>query len=195
MRRAPDDAGRTRALGRLGDGIDRATRLVEQLLQLARQQAALADRRRPEPVRLAALVRAAVAEAAADAQARAIDLGVAHVEEDALPGHADALAILLRNLLENALKYTPAHGTIDVSVVRDGGALVLRVEDSGPGIAPADRMRATDRFFRASDATGVGSGLGLSIVRSIAELHEAALSLGTSRRLGGLQVELRFPCA
>ena len=193
LQRAPDDAAREVALGRLTAGIDRATRLVEQLLVLARQQASAAAGAKPEPVALAELVRLAVGDAAPSAQARAIDLGLLQADEAQVPGYPEALRILLRNLLDNAVKFTPTGGTIDVALRRAADALVLSVEDSGAGIPEPERGRVLDRFYRIAGSETTGSGLGLAIVKSIAELHGAALALDRSVRLGGLRVELRFP--
>ncbi|MDZ4358251.1 MAG: ATP-binding protein, partial [Variovorax sp.] len=110
-------------------------------------------------------------------------------------GHAEPLRILLANLVDNALKYTPEGGTVDVSVRREDGQLVLAVEDSGPGIAEADRARVLDRFYRipGATATATGSGLGLAIASAIAQLHGVTLELDRSPRLGGLRVGLRLP--
>ena len=196
LQRATDAAARDVAVGRLTAGIDRATRLVEQLLVLARHQASTTRAPRAEPVSLADLVRQGVADLAPLAQARGLDLGLTHADEGLVDGHAEALRILIRNLLDNAVKYTPAGGTVDAEVrLADGGA-VLVVEDSGPGIAEGDRERALHRFHRiaGADAPGsvVGSGLGLAIVKSITDLHGAALILGRSERLGGLKVTVRF---
>ena len=196
LQRAADAATRDVAVGRLTAGIDRATRLVEQLLVLARQQASNTRAPRTEPLSLADLVRQGVADLAPMAQARGLDLGLAHADEGLIDGHAEALLILIRNLLDNAVKYTPSGGTVDAEVrLADGGATLV-VEDSGPGIAEGDRERALDRFHRIAgpDAPGsvVGSGLGLAIVKSISDLHSAALILGRSERLGGLKVTVRF---
>ena len=196
LQRAGDEAGRALAISRLGAGIDRATRLVEQLLVLARQQASAASAVAPQPVVLAQLARQAVADAAPAAHARGVDLGLEHADEAAMTGHAEALRILLRNLVDNAVKYTPPGGTVNLSVRRDGPRLLLTVDDSGPGIAEADRARVLDRFYRvvgSGDATG--SGLGLAIVKAIAELHGATPVLGRSPQLGGLRVELAFAAA
>jgi two-component system OmpR family sensor kinase len=95
--------------------------------------------------------------------------------------------------VDNALKYTPEGGTVDVSVRREDGQLVLAVEDSGPGIAEADRARVLDRFYRVPGATATGSGLGLAIASAIAQLHGVTLELDRSPRLGGLRVGLRLP--
>ncbi len=200
LQRAPDEATRERAVGRLAAGIDRATALVEQLLALARQEAKLTAGAPPIPVPLADLARQAVVDAALHAQSSGIDLGLGRADAGTVPGHVDALRILLRNLIDNAIKYTPAGGTVDVSVSRaeGGDALVLTVEDSGPGIAPEDRAQVLGRFHRATqaDAQGrpiAGSGLGLSIVQTIARMHGAAVELGSSARLGGLSVSVRLP--
>ncbi|NML16878.1 ATP-binding protein [Azohydromonas caseinilytica] len=192
LQRASDAPTRERAIQRLAAGIDRATRLVEQLLVLARHQSGAAAAAPAQPVALAEVARLAVADAMPQAQARGIDLGVPQADAGETEGHPEALRILMRNLLDNALKYTPAGGTVDLSVKRDGVALVLAVEDSGPGIPEAERARVFDRFHRVPGSEGPGSGLGLAIVKAIAEMHGAALRLEQSPRLGGLRVEVVF---
>ncbi|WP_029000897.1 ATP-binding protein [Azohydromonas australica] len=192
LQRAPDEATRERAIQRLTAGIDRATRLVEQLLVLARHQAGSASATPAVPVALAEVARLAVADAVPQAQARGIDLGVPQAEPGQVQGHAEALRILMRNLLDNALKYTPEGGTVDLSVQREGASMRLVVEDSGPGIPEAERERVLDRFHRVPGTEAPGSGLGLAIVKAIAELHGAALRLEKSQRLGGLRVDVRF---
>jgi two-component system OmpR family sensor kinase len=142
---------------------------------------------------LAEIARLTVADAAAAAQSRHIDLGVGAAEEVTLMGHAEALRILMRNLLDNAIKYTPSGGTVDLEIHQSGDQLVLSVEDSGPGIPEEDRARALNRFYRISGTQSPGSGLGLAIVKSIAELHGATVVLAPSARLGGLRVEVSFP--
>jgi two-component system OmpR family sensor kinase len=193
LQRARDEATRELALERLLAGIDRATRLVEQLLLLARQQASASSGEPAQPVPLVDLARAALVDAAALAQQRGIDLGLAQADAVAMLGHPDALRILLRNLLDNAIRYTPEGGRIDVSVQREGDALLLLVDDSGPGIAEADRARVLDRFYRVQGSPAGGSGLGLAIVHAIAQMHGASLTLSTAPGLGGLRVQLRFP--
>jgi two-component system OmpR family sensor kinase len=193
LQRADGDAARDVAVVRLTSGIDRATRLVEQLLVLARQQASAASGVRPQRLVLAALVRQAIADVVPGALARHVDVGLAHGDEATMQGHAQALRILVRNLLDNAVKYTPEGGAVDVELRAADGGLVLSVEDSGPGIPDNDRARVFDRFYRVAGSSATGSGLGLAIVKSIAELHGARLGLGRSERLGGLRVEVRFP--
>lgn len=193
LQRARDDATRQLALDRLLAGIDRATRLVEQLLMLARQQAGASSGVPAQPLSLADLVGLGVAEANPQAQARQIDLGLCRADGGTIEGQADALRILLRNLIDNALKYTPEGGQVDVAVLNEGDRLVLRVDDSGPGIPHAERARVLDRFYRVQGAAAGGSGLGLAIVHAIAQAHGAELHLGRAASLGGLRVELRFP--
>ena len=193
--RAQDEATRARAIERLAAGVERATRLVEQLLLLARQQAQQAQGVGAQEVHLAALARQALADAAAQAQARGIDLGLAPLSAAAetarVRGQGEALAIVLRNLLDNALKYTPAGGRVDLCLQAEGGALALIVDDSGPGIAAAERERALQRFHRVgTGAPAEGSGLGLAIADSIARQHGARLQLEDAPGLGGLRARL-----
>lgn len=193
LQRAPDDATRQLATERLLAGIDRATRLVEQLLVLARQQAQPSSGEPAQPVSLAELAAQVVADAAPLAATRRIDLGLGEADKGPVNGHAEPLRILLGNLVDNALKYTPEGGTVDVAVRRDQDQLVLLVEDSGPGIPEADRARVLDRFYRVPGSTATGSGLGLAIANAIAQLHGTALALDRSPRLGGLRIAVRLP--
>src|SRR5213076_2627693 len=105
-----------------------------------------------------------------------------------------ALAAAVRNLVDNAIRYSPSGARIEVRVWQEDGAAWLRVDDAGPGIAPAERERVFDRFYRRADAEEEGSGLGLAIVRSVAERHGATLTLADSPA-GGLRATLRFPSA
>ncbi|MDB5947576.1 MAG: two-component sensor histidine kinase, partial [Ramlibacter sp.] len=102
---------------------------------------------------------------------------------------------LLRNLLDNAVKYTPDGGQVDISLLSRGRAPCLVVEDSGPGLPEAERERVFDRFYRLAGSRAPGSGLGLAIVRAIAASHGATVTLDRSPRLGGLRAEVRFPTA
>ncbi len=201
-------ADREAGIARLNQGIDRAIRLVEQLLVLAREEATAppdaAAGAITAAVNLQDVVKLAVADVLPHAHHKEIDLGVAGelpAQAVEVSGQAEALRILLRNLLDNAVKYTPAAGRVDVSLAVQDGVPVLAVEDSGPGIAAEDRERVFDRFYRAGkeaapgEAAESGSGLGLAIVKVIAGRHGAALQLSSSARLGGLKVEVRFPAA
>jgi two-component system OmpR family sensor kinase len=195
LQRARDDAARELAVERLLAGIDRATRLVEQLLVLARQQAHGAEATTTQPVALATLAAQVVADAAPLAAAKRIDLGLDAVDATPVQGHAEPLRILLANLVDNAVKYTPEGGTVDVTVQREGNHVVMSVEDSGPGIDEVDRTRVLDRFYRVPGSAATGSGLGLAIADAIAQLHGSALVLDRSPRFGGLRIGLRLPVA
>jgi two-component system OmpR family sensor kinase len=190
LERADSPEARQVAVGRLTAGIERATRLVEQLLVLARQEANAAPR---QAVDMAGIARRAVADLVGVAQARDIDLGLQRADAAEVQGQADALTILLRNLVDNAIKYTPSGGTVDVSVLMEGRAVTVLVEDSGPGIPAEERERVFDRFYRVPGSDAAGSGLGLAIIKSIAERHGAKLTLGESARLGGLEAKVTFP--
>jgi two-component system OmpR family sensor kinase len=193
LQRAGDDTARATAIERLSAGIDRATRLVEQLLTLARQEAGSTAL---EPVDLRSIAQLALADVAPAAQARSMDVGLLDSEAATVPvivrGNAEALRMLVRNLLDNAIKYTPPGGQVDVQVGTDHGRALLTVEDSGPGIAPEHRERVMQRFVRETAEGAPGSGLGLAIVQAIAQRHGAAVALDRSPRLGGLRVALRF---
>jgi two-component system OmpR family sensor kinase len=194
LQRADTPAARQTAETRLLAGIDRATRLVEQLLALARQEGAARDAPLMD-VDLSALAHAAVAEAAPEAARRGLNLTVDAPAAARVPGQPDALAVLLRNLLDNALRHTPEGGHVRVNVepAQAGQGARLSVEDSGPGIAPEDRARVLDRFYRAPGAPGHGSGLGLAIARAVAERHGAVIEVGESAELGGARVGMVFP--
>ena len=193
LQRASDDATRDVAITRLAGGIDRATRLVDQLLELARQQEkAVADAPLPH-VDLATIARAAVADAASSAQLRNIDLGLNHADAGDIGGYDEGLRVLTRNLIDNAVKYSPAGGVVDVEVRRVGERFCLSVDDSGPGIVEGDRERVLDRFYRVVGNEANGSGLGLAIVKAITDMHGAQLSLQSSAKHGGLRVEVLFP--
>jgi two-component system OmpR family sensor kinase len=194
LQRAPDAAARDLAVSRLVAGIDRATRLVEQMLALARHEASMAAGAKPQPVDLAEVARLAISDAVAAAQARRIDIGVSHADPDAVvSGQPEALRMLLRNLIDNAVKYTPEEGRVDVGIATRDSAVELSVDDSGPGLPEEERERVLDRFYRSGEPKAPGSGLGLAIVKSIADLHGATVALAPSPSLGGLRVLVRFP--
>jgi two-component system, OmpR family, sensor kinase len=193
--RADSPETRKVAVARIMAGIDRATRLVEQLLVLARQEASAAGGVATQPVQLDGLARRAVADMVSVAQAKGVDLGLQQADAAVVQGQPEALNILVRNLVDNAIKYTPGGGTVDVSVQAAPQGCVLCVEDSGPGIPPDERERVFDRFYRIAGSEAQGSGLGLAIIKSIAERHGAKLTLGQSERLGGLSATVAFPAA
>jgi signal transduction histidine kinase len=188
--RAPDDAARRQARANLGAAVERAIHLVEQLLTLARS----------EPRDAAGeLSRVSLEQAAADgiadahtlAMTRDIDLSV-EAEAVTVQGDRDALRTLVRNLVDNAVRYTPMGGRVRVRTLNGSAGATLEVADSGPGIPPADRERAFDRFYRRASAPEGGSGLGLAIVKAIADRHGAEVGLDDAPG-GGLRVTVSFP--
>lgn len=200
VERAVDDAARQAALDDLKQGLVRAGHTVHQLLTLARQEPG-AISTALVPVTLATLARESVIDFSRLAEAKGIDLGLAEADAPAVvAGDADALRVLLANLLGNALRYTPEGGRVDVICRVDHASVVLEVADNGPGIPESERERVFARFYRrpGSAASGAdfdndpGSGLGLAIVRVIAERHGARISLGDAA-LGGLAAQVVFP--
>ncbi|HUR87663.1 MAG TPA: ATP-binding protein [Ramlibacter sp.] len=188
LRKTTDDGARQAALERLNEGMERAIELSGQLLALAREEAGAAIAP-SEAVNLEQLAREAVAEVLPQAQARGIDIGLAPGASLTVQGQRQALHVLLRNLLDNAIKYTPQGGTVDIRMDN----MQLIVEDSGPGIPAAEYERVFDRFYRVPGSDAAGSGLGLAIVKAVADRHHAQVELSRSQRLGGLAVAVRFP--
>ncbi|QIL83443.1 two-component sensor histidine kinase [Diaphorobacter sp. HDW4A] len=198
LQRAQDDASRAQAASRLVTGIDRATRLVEQLMVLARQEERAASGANLQPVRLDELAAQAVADAAPFAAQRNIDLGLPEAAVVTVPAQVEALRVLMRNLIDNAIKYTPEGGIVDVRVQTAGMDALIIVEDSGPGIPKERRVDAMRRFHRGEQegtAQVQGSGLGLAIVETIAHAHGASVVLETAPQLGGLRVVVRLHCS
>ncbi len=193
--RAHDDATRSEALADLQAGITRATRLAEQLLALARSEPD--GRAAANTVDLDALLHDCVAVYAPLAQERGVDLGIEASEPASVSGDAEALRVLLNNLIDNATKYTPDGGRVDVCLRVDAGHPVVQIADSGPGIPADERERVFDRFYRVGAGVDrartdvAGSGLGLAIVRRIALQHHANVTLGDSQA-GGLLVTVTF---
>ncbi len=188
--RAPDAAARLEARANLGAAVERAIHLVEQLLTLARNEPR-DDRGELSPVVLEAAAAEGVADTHALALARGIDLGLDAEPGVRVPGDRDALRTLVRNLVDNAVRCTPAGGRVQVRTGKTSRGAVLEVTDSGPGIPAADRERVFDRFYRRASAPQGGSGLGLAIVKAIADRHGARVTLADASG-GGLQVTVDF---
>ena len=186
-----DDAGRAHALRATLAGCDRATRLVEQMLTLSRLEAGAAPAL--ATVDLSALARRVAAELAPRALARQQALSLEADAPHPVLGNDTLLAVLLRNLIDNALRYSPAGAEVQVAVSTTADGVCLQVRDSGPGLAETDRQRLGERFFRVLGSDQAGSGLGWSIVRRIAAVHGASVEVATSAALGGLSVSVWWP--
>jgi two-component system sensor histidine kinase QseC len=189
---AVDAEERARALAHVVTGTDRAAHLVEQLLMLARldPQTALAQAR---PASLRDLAAECVAAQAPAAAQKNVGVGLAAEDDGLIAGDSTLLAVLLRNLVDNAVRYSPAGGEIEVSIGREDGTVVLRVTDNGPGIPEAERSRVFERFYRVLGSGEEGSGLGLSIVKRIADLHRASIALAAGPGGRGLKMSVAFP--
>lgn len=199
LARRSGDGAREAALDELDRGIERATHLVAQLLQMARLEPGVRERQ-AQALRLDTLASGVVAAFSARADLRGIDLGLAPSDEAWVSGDEEELRVLLNNLVDNALRHAPTGGRVDVQVLRqlagngerDDERVCLSVSDNGPGIPEAERERALQRFVRLDGARGHGSGLGLSIVARIVAQHGGSLALANSER-GGLCVRIDLP--
>ena len=188
---ATADRERSHALHATLQGCDRATRLVEQLLTLSRLESGAEHAR--VTVDAAALARQVVAEVAPLALGKQQVVEVDAGSPCPVQGDATLLSVLIRNLVDNAMRYSPPCAVVKVAVSNEQGAVRLTVEDSGPGMSPADIDRIGERFFRVVGSGQDGSGLGWSIARRIAAVHRAAVRVARSESLGGLSVEVGIP--
>jgi len=181
--RQTDNQELKRSLRQIAAATERATRLINQLLALARAEHRGAEAAAAEVIDLGLLVRDAVRDWVPQAIERQIDLGVDVPDEPAaILGAPVMLREMLGNLIDNALRYTPAGGAVTARVLPAGDDVVLEVEDTGPGIAEAERNRVFDRFYRVLGTNVEGSGLGLAIVREIVDQHDARVSIHAPAR-------------
>lgn len=192
-RRAETGEERDAALAQLSLGVDRAAHLVDQLLGIARLEPE-ASQATFTPVALDVLIKRAVADFSAQAEANDIDLGVGACPSLILSGRAEGLRMMLDNLIDNALRYSPRGGRVDVELRESNGNAILTLRDTGPGIPAAERERVFERFQRLAGADIPGSGLGLAIVRRVVAMHGGAIRLDDAAG-GGLLVEITLPLA
>lgn len=189
--RSTNTAERNSALENVLHGVDRATRLVEQLLTLARvdPEAASQDYQQVDLHSLAVTVMADIEPLA---RVKQIELRLESDRPCHVLGESTQLGLLLRNLLDNAIRYTPAGGYVSVTI-RDDDGVKLQIRDSGVGIPEAEREQVLKRFYRVAGSGEQGSGLGLSIVHRIAELHGANIVLSDNEAGSGLLVNVIWP--
>lgn len=191
VEQAQDSRERNEAIRNLRLGIARASHLVSQLLTLARQEP---DAQRPfKQLDLAAIVRQVVGEYAPLADNKQIDLGIAGDLSGFVYGDEEALRILVGNLVDNAIRYTPEGGKVDVTLSNDSSNVILEVEDNGPGIPIEDRERIFERFHRISGNEVQGSGLGLAIVKQVVQRHNAFVEIETGKYGLGTIFSIKFP--
>jgi two-component system OmpR family sensor kinase len=195
MDRAQGGVARQRAIDELKLGVDRAQRLIAQLLDLSRAEPDGCTHLR-QSVDLAELVREAVVRRSLEAEHKELDLGADAPSAVTLEADPHQIAVLLDNLVGNAIRYTPSGGRVDVRAARVNGHAMLQVIDDGPGIAAEEHVRVFDRFYRGeagrNDVGDAGAGLGLAIVSAIAQRHVARISLHPASPRGGLEVRVVF---
>jgi two-component system sensor histidine kinase QseC len=189
--RSTDQAERQAALDNVLRGVDRATRLVEQLLILARVDPETAAAHY-QALNLHELAATAIKDVAQMAHAKQIELSLEGAPTCLVLGDAMQLALLLRNLLDNAIRYSPVGGRVSVTL-HQAPSVALQVRDTGPGIPANEREQVLQRFYRISGSGEEGSGLGLSIVQRIATLHGAQLRLADNEQGQGLLVRVIWP--
>jgi two-component system OmpR family sensor kinase len=177
----------------LRDGARRTKRLVDQLLTLARYEIGQA----PAPVTtsLDRCAKNVVADFQPDAATRGVDLGFDRIEPICVNGDAITLTTAIRNLVDNALRFAPRGGRIDISVYGAGDSASLEVRDNGPGIAPGEIDHIFEPFVRGSRPNGDGTGLGLSIVRRIVERLGGSVTLANidGDDMTGCKATIRMP--
>jgi two-component system sensor histidine kinase QseC len=191
-RAATGEPERRAALDGVLAGCDRAARAIEQLLTLARLDPGdPAGHHAPCDLRLVA--KDVLAELAPAAVARGVDVELDPGPPATVRGNRGLLAVLVRNLADNAVRASPAGGRVRVDVERDGALVRLTVTDQGPGIAPDHREALGQRFYRVPGSGEAGTGLGLSIAKRIAEIHRASVRFGEGEGGRGLRVAAEFP--
>ena len=185
---------RIECLNKALHGANRMAHLVGQLLTLSR----LDETTSPthfEPVNLVGLTQECCAELGENALAKNIEIGFSPEAHPPFSGSPDMLRIMFRNLLDNAIRYTPANGRVEVAIhLTDGGQQVeLEIADSGMGVTDAQLVSLGQRFNRLNQNVADGVGLGLSISQRIAEIHRAKITFNHAAALGGLSVKVCFP--
>ncbi len=174
-------------------GIDRASHMVQQLLTLARAEIKVQEGTTFHSLNLVSVTRNVMLDFANLALEKEINLSFDHdVDNVTVQADEALLQIVIQNLLDNAIRYTPAEGTVNVTLKEEQGKAVLTVEDSGPGIEPDKQAQMFQRFQRGEESDQLGVGLGLSIVNQVCQLHGIKLSMERSQALGGLAVTLIF---
>ncbi|WP_020677585.1 ATP-binding protein [Geopsychrobacter electrodiphilus] len=183
---------KTAALEQIRAGTSRASHLVTQLLTLARMEPE--DWQRPfTRVDLSALMKSVVTDHSSAALNRQIDLGVGRDEALFIKGDTESLRIMLGNLVDNAVRYTPEGGRVDVTLSRFENFAQFEIQDNGQGIPDAERVQVFARFYRRPGTSELGSGLGLAIVQEVVTRHHGEITLADAEQQNGLRVLVRLP--
>ncbi len=186
-----DESRRLSSLTRIIEGVDRTTRLANQLLTLSGVDA-MNKLENAKPVELKNLLRTVVEDLSTGIEEKSIQLSNQSACTQTINGNEDLLYILLRNLIDNAIRYAPVNSQITLQCAEADHALNFSVMDQGPGIAPEQRQRVFDRFYRDLENSSNGSGLGLAIAEKIARLHNAKIELEPGDNHLGLIAKVRF---
>ena len=189
-RAATKEADRIHALDNAILGCDRATHLIEQLLTLARVDAL--EIGGIEPCLLKEIASGEIALIAPAALDKGVHIELPEGEEISVRGNPELLRILMRNLIDNAVRHTPSGTTVQVNIFQEAGVRSLSVSDDGPGIPEQEMDSVSERFYRPVGTQASGSGLGLSIVKRIAEMHDASVRFTQAGEGGGLRVTVAF---
>lgn len=171
-------------------GIERATHLVNQLLKMARYESRSTTSR--AEINLGELLKSCIVSFIPFAEQRETDLGLVHYASAVVVGNADDLRVMFNNLLDNAIRYTPANGKVDVSLAVSEGKTIISIQDTGPGIPECELPKIFDRFYRIARHESEGSGIGLAIVKAIAQRESAQLSLRNRSDTSGFVATVVF---
>jgi signal transduction histidine kinase len=187
-----DERERMALIDDLTRSTNRATHLVEQLLRVARVS--------HQPVNMKALplyhtTASVIAEMANVAAEKQLDISLEGQKEASVRADELLMKLMISNLMDNAIKYTPASGTIRINVLPQDGMWCLSIRDTGPGISESEREAVFHRFYRAANAVTDGTGLGLAIVGEIIDRMSAKITLKTPESGQGLRVEVLLPKA
>lgn len=174
--------------------VDRCSHVIQQLLTLCRLSPETIMPEHFTQVNLSRIAAEVIAQLAPQAILKQIEIELIAKDSDSkLLGNTMGLHVLIRNLVDNAIRYTPTGGVIKVLILNKSDAIILQVIDNGPGIPDKLRARVFERFFRVLGTNAQGSGLGLAIVEQIAKLHKGSITLETPEKGTGLQIEIHFP--
>lgn len=190
---AKDEKTRNEALNEVVSGVNRATCLVEQLLTLSRldPEGELKD---DEIANIHKITEEVLADLAPTALKKNIEISLDLTDSAYINGKPAMVSVMIRNIVENAIRYTPNNGVVEVNITNKDDHIVFRVNDSGPGIPLDEQENVFKRFYRSPNTTEEGTGLGLAMVEKIADIHHAEIKLGKST-LGGLQMDIEFQTA
>ena len=183
---------RNNALKNIIEGVDRSTHTIQQLLTLNRiiSAAILVN---AEPINITTETAQIIADLIPTARKKDIEIELAAPEkQQIITGNTTAINILIKNLLENAVLYTPTSGLIKINITSAKNNITLKITDNGPGIPEKLRKHVFERFYRIPGTGVAGSGLGLNIVQQIAQIHHAKIKLATPKSGKGLEVTVVF---